>query len=87
MDFIHSREHLDAGDSVVLNCDTQCNFTLMDDVNFSSFKSGQGHEYYGGFFERFPARVTAPRSGYWNIVLDLAGGSANIRYKFTIIRA
>ena len=86
MDFIHAREHMNAGDVAVVNCSHQCNVRLMDDINFSRYKSGGQHEYYGGFFERLPARIAAPKSGYWNIVLDLGGGSATIRHSIQIYR-
>ena len=86
-DFIHSRDYFNAGDVVVLNCDTQCNFTLMDDSNFSSYERGQGHRYYGGFFRYFPAKITVPHSGHWNVAIDLGGGSANIRYGLKVLRA
>lgn len=87
MEFIHSREHLNGGDGVVVDSDTQCNVMLTDDSNFRSFKSGHRFTHYGGFFERFPARIAVPHSGYWNVTLDVgAGYRANIRYNISIIR-
>ncbi len=85
-DFIHSREYLSAGDVVVLDCDTQCNFMLTDDSNFSSYRSGKPYTYYGGKFEYFPAQITAPSTGYWNITIDLGGGRANIQYSLNVIK-
>jgi hypothetical protein len=87
MDFIHSWDYYDEGDIVVLNCDTQCNFTIMDDSNFSSYRHGGRHSYYGGHFKYFPARIVVPSSGYWNVVIDLGGGSASIRYSLSSIKA
>ncbi len=87
MDFIHSDDFFEQGDIIVLNCDTQCNFRIMDDVNFSSFRGGGGNTYYGGFFRYFPARIVVPHSGHWNIVIDLGGGRAVIRYGLSVIRA
>ena len=85
--FIHAREHLDSGDSVVVNCDTQCNVILLTDTDFSSYRSGQCFHYHGGHFKRFPVRLSAPSSGYWNVIIDLGGGSANIRYSINWIKA
>ena len=85
-DFIHSREHFSQGDVAVLNCDTQCNFLLLDDHNFNNFKSGRDYRYFGGFYKMFPAKIQAPQSGYWNMVVNLGGGSANIRYGLSVIR-
>jgi hypothetical protein len=87
VDFIHSRTYLNRGDVVVLNCDTQCNFMLMTDSDFSAYRSGMSFRYHGGFKTHFPARITAPHSGNWVAVLDLGGGSANVRYGFSAINA
>jgi hypothetical protein len=59
---------------------------LTDDSNFSAFQHRESFRYYGGFFKRFPAAIAAPGSGYWNITIDLAGGSASIRYGLSILR-
>jgi hypothetical protein len=40
-----------------------------------------------GFYKMLPARITAPHSGEWNVVLDLGGGSANVRHGISVIRA
>jgi hypothetical protein len=84
--FIHSREYLKAGDTVRLDCDTQCNFRITTDSEFSSFRRGGACRYYGGFYKSFPAAITAPHSGYWNVIIDLGGGRANIRYDLTVIK-
>jgi len=87
MNFIHSHEHLNDGDVVVLSCDTQCNFMLTDDSNFSAYQQGRGgFTYYGGHFKYFPARIVVPHSGNWNITIDLGGGSANIRYGLKVMK-
>jgi len=58
---------------------------MTDDSNFSRYKRGESYSYYGGFFKEFPAILTPPHSGYWNITLDLAGGSASIKYSINVI--
>jgi hypothetical protein len=87
MNFIHSREYLNAGDTVRLDCDTQCNFMLTTDSNFSSYRRGGRAQYYGGHFASFPAFITAPHSDNWNITIDLGGGRASIRYDLSVVRA
>ena len=87
MDFIHSREFLKQGDTVVLDCDTQCNFMLTDDANFANYKRGGAFRYLGGHYKYFPASVTAPSPGYWNITIDLGGGASNIHYGLRVIKA
>lgn len=85
MDFLHSREYLDEGDTVVVDCSHKCNILLMDDSNFQNYKSGRAFRYHGGHFEELPARITAPSSGHWNITIDIAGASASIRHSINII--
>lgn len=87
MQFVHYREHMSGGDAAIVNCSHQCNVRLMDDNNFRLFKSGRRHEYYGGFYERLPARISVPCTGYWNVVIDLGGGSASIRHSLQVVRA
>jgi hypothetical protein len=86
MDFIHAREWLDTGDIVIVSCDHQCNVRVMDDSNFSSYRSGGQHRYYGGHYKRLPARIAVPHSGNWNTVIDLGGGRASIRYNIQYIK-
>jgi len=85
-DFIHAREYLHAGDVVIVNCSHQCNVRVMDDSDFSSFRSGGGHHYHGGFYRMLPARIPVPSNGYWNTTIDLGGGSASIRYSINYFK-
>lgn len=70
MKFVHQREHLNEDDIVVIECSQRCNIRLMNDANFRAFKNGARHNYIGGHFDRFPARINVPSSGFWNITLD-----------------
>lgn len=85
MNFIHAREYLSAGQSVQVDCDTQCNVMLTDDINFNNFRSGRAFRYHGGHRTRFPVILAPPHAGNWNITIDLGGGSANIRYSIRVI--
>ncbi|KQZ00190.1 hypothetical protein ASD45_04480 [Pseudolabrys sp. Root1462] len=84
--FIHSREFLSAGDIVIVECDHQCNVRVMDDANFQDYRRGGQHRYYGGFYQRLPARIAIPHDGYWNTTIDLGGGRANIRYNIGYLK-
>ncbi|MFX2554596.1 DUF1883 domain-containing protein [Enterobacter roggenkampii] len=89
MSFLHKRMHLNAGDTVVVQCSHQCNILLMTDSNFNNYRSGRGFQHHGGggFFRQLPARLYVPHSGYWNVTLDLGGGAASIRHSISIIPA
>jgi hypothetical protein len=84
--FIHAREHLDRGDSVIVDCDTQCNVMLLSDTDFSNYRIGRDFHYHGGHYKRFPVSLSAPGPGYWNVVIDLGGGSANIKYSIRVVK-
>ncbi len=86
MKFLHSREYLEQGDVVQVQCSHQCNVRLTTDSNFATFKRGGKYQYYGGFYKMLPAQIPAPSTGYWNITIDLGGGSANITHSISIIR-
>ena len=85
-DFMHDRQYLHKGDIAVVNCDYQCNVQVMTDINFEAYRSGRRYDYYGGFYSRLPARIVIPSTGWWNTVLDLGGGSANVRYGFSYVK-
>jgi Domain of unknown function (DUF1883) len=85
MQFIHAREWLNDDQCVRVMSDTQCNVQLMDDPNFAAFQRGGAYRYQGGFFQKFPAVLVPPHAGHWNVTLDLAGGSAHIRYSINVI--
>lgn len=86
MNFLHKREHLNGGDVVVVNCSHQCNIILMDDSNFANYKSGRSFRHFGGFYKMFPAKLPVPSTGYWNVVLDLGGGSATVRHSISFLK-
>lgn len=88
MSHIHSREYLNGGDIVHVDCSHQINVLVMDDINYSSYKRGGRFKYFGGFYERFPVDITVPNSNNWNVVLALPPGRrANIQYSINIIPA
>lgn len=85
-DHLHERLSLNAGDVVEVDCDTQCNVMLLSDSDYAQYKRGGSFRYSGGHFKQFPARLSPPHPGMWNIVLDLGGGSATVRHSIRVIR-
>ena len=55
------------------------NVRLMDSSNYSSYRSGRRHRYYGGLVKRSPLVLTVPSSGHWYITIDLAGLAGSVR--------
>jgi hypothetical protein len=85
MRFIHQRRELKKGDVVQLDCDTQCNFMLLSDRDYAAYQQVRRFKYHGGTFKRFPARITVPETGPWNIIIDLAGAKSEIQYNITVV--
>lgn len=55
------------------------NVRLMDSSNYSHYRNGRQHRYYGGLARRSPLVLTIPRSGHWYITIDLAGLGGSVR--------
>lgn len=52
---------------------TGANVRLMDSGNFSNYRSGRRHRYYGGLATQTPFRIVVPTTGNWYVTVDLAG--------------
>lgn len=63
------------------------NVRLMDSSNYSSYRSGRRHRYYGGLVKRSPIVLTVPSSGHWYITIDLAGLAGSVRSSITRLPA
>ena len=55
------------------------NVRLLDSSNYSNYRSGRQHRYYGGLVRRSPIVLTIPRPGHWYITVDLAGLGGSVR--------
>jgi hypothetical protein len=75
------------GDVVEVNLQgSAANVVLLDSSNFSAFKNGRQHRYYGGFAQRSPVHLTVPNSGHWYAVVYLpAGYRGNVRAGFRML--
>ena len=61
------------------------NVRLLDSSNFSAYKSGRQHRYYGGLAKRSPVRLQIPRSGHWYVVVDMQGLGGSVRSSARIL--
>ena len=85
MRFVHQRRRLYKGEIVQLDCDTQCNFMLLSDADYVAYQRIRRFKYSGGTFKKFPARISVPETGDWNIIIDFAGAKGEIRHNITIV--
>ena len=63
------------------------NVRLMDQSNFNSFKSGRRHRFQGGLARSSPVRLEVPRSGTWNVTVDMQGLRGTVRSSIRVIPA
>jgi len=78
MNYLHSEFTLGLDDAVEVTLDKQANVRLMDDRNFSLYKRGEKHTYFGGLAKTSPIRLSPPHAGHWNVVIDLGGYSGTV---------
>ena len=71
---------LSAGDVVEVSLrDSAANVRLMDSSNFSNFKSGRQHRYFGGLIKRSPVRLPVDNAGHWYVTIDMDGLRGSVR--------
>ncbi len=86
MNFLQYEFDLGTGDVVEVTLDKQANVRLLDPTNFSAYKDGRQHRYYGGLAKQSPIRVAAPHAGHWHLVVDLGGYAGTVRASATVLR-
>lgn len=87
MNFLHYDLNLSSGEVVEVTLDKQANVRLLDDANFSNYKRGARHTYFGGLAKQSPARIAAPHAGHWHLVIDLGGYAGTVRASVQTHRA
>ena len=61
------------GEIVEITLTSGANVRLMDSSNFSNYKNGRQHKYYGGLAKQSPIHLTIPNTGYWHVAVDMQG--------------
>ena len=79
MQFLHYECHAGPENVIEVSLDRQANVRLLDDLNFSAYRGGRSHRYYGGRVTISPVRLSPPQSGHWNVVVDLGGYPGSVR--------
>lgn len=80
MQFLHNDlGYLQGGEVVEVTLDKAANVKLMDSSDFSSYSSGRGHHYHGGYVTKSPFRVAVPNAGHWHVAIDLGGYAGSVR--------
>lgn len=78
--------HHSGGEVVEVTLDgNAANVRLMDSANYSSFKNGSQHRYFGGHATRSPVRLQIPNSGHWYVVVDFGGLAGQVRASVKVL--
>ena len=83
--YLHYPLDLAKGQTVEVTLDNKANVRLLDEANFSYYKQGHQHRYIGGYAQKSPVRITAPRPGKWNLVVDLGGYPGIVRASVKVL--
>lgn len=86
MNYLHYDLHLSVNDSVEVTLDKQANVRLLDDLNYSKYRRGQKHTYYGGLAKKAPVHLSPPRPGRWHLVIDLGGYAGTVNASVRTIK-
>lgn len=86
MNYLHYDLNLNANDIVVVTLDKQANVRLLDNLNYSNYRHGKKHKYYGGLIKKSPVHLSSPHSGHWHLVIDLGGRTGTVNASVRIIK-
>lgn len=86
MNYLHYDLHLQSGDAVEVTLDKQANVRLLDDSNYSRYRRGEQHKYYGGRAAKSPVRLSPPHAGHWHLVVDTGGYTGTVRASVRTIK-
>lgn len=57
----------------------------MDSSNYSNYKSGRRHTYYGGLITKSPVVLGVPSSGRWYVTVDMVGLRGTVRSSVKVL--
>ncbi len=77
--------HRNKGEIVEVQLSIAANVRLMDSSNYSSYRKGRKHKYYGGYVKQSPFRITIPSLGHWYVTIDLGGYSGTVKHSVQVL--
>ena len=73
------------GEVVEVQLSVAANVRLMNSSNYSNYKNGKRHHYYGGYVKRSPYRITIPSLGHWYVTIDLGGYAGTVKHSVRVL--
>jgi len=85
MNYVH-RDFTGGRDTIVrVSLDSQANVMLLDDSNYSSYRSGRACRGQGGLAKVSPVMLRPPHYGRWHVVVDLGGYAGTVQAEIAIL--
>ncbi len=84
MDYLHQELTLGQDDVVDVAIDHPANVMLLDPSDYDAYKNHRPFHYQGGYAQKSPFRLRAPREGAWHVVIDLGGGPGSVRASIAV---
>lgn len=84
--YVHARRYLMEAHYISVESSRPCRIFLVNDINHARYHIGRDFRAFGGAFSTFPARLRVPRSGVWNILIDLDGTRGELAYSITYMK-
>ena len=86
MQFVqYDLKQLEKGSIVEVCLSAQANVKLMTSSEFSNYKNGRRHHYYGGLAKVSPIKIPVPHSGHWYVTIDLGGYGGKIKSSVRVL--
>jgi hypothetical protein len=73
VNYLHYELEAGPDDVVEVTLSNAANVQLLDEPNFSNYKTGKPFRYTGGYAKTSPCRLSPPRRGRWHLVIDIGG--------------
>lgn len=74
------------GDVIEVSLDKQANVRLLDEHNFSRFRSGSSYRGHAEHARHSPVLLPVPSTGRWHAIVDLGGRAGTVRASARVIR-
>ena len=85
MNYLHRDFTGDNRTVVRVDLNSQANVMLLDDSNYSAYRSGGSFRYRGGLAKASPVTLRPPHYGRWHVVVDLGGYAGTVRAGISIL--
>lgn len=89
MNFTHYKlGHCQRGQVVEITLSgSAANVRLMDNSALQAYRNGRRHQYFGGLARQSPVRLQIPRTGTWNVTVDMMGLRGSTRSSIRMLPA